>query len=273
MTEVQNETTVTITSADLLAKVQEAIGAHNKAEARGRKALAHMVATFVEMGERYIYDAAITKALDDKCKEHGLAVVSLTSKTNYFLSLVRMISGEWVTVEKDGKPVKDKDGTPKKKWAPNRSFEKYASVMRFFIHNEISSSKVAEILLGGESIEVGLDNAVEPTITAIVAADSEQHGTKRSTNLWNSDLALAAERLREIASVEMTPVLEKAVQFNEDDYAAVIVRKRDGRLEILGDAAGEVDTLNRMVKRRAEHLEQFLKVNGDLFEVVTANAA
>ncbi|MDR6757201.1 hypothetical protein J2Y48_002497 [Mycoplana sp. BE70] len=252
----------------LLKKAKDAVSSLKTAEARGRKALAAMVATFVEMGEAYITNAEVTTILDAKCRIHGIEPVKLTGtedggkkSPNIFLPLVRLIDGDWEQTIKNGKAVTKPDGTPKTKWVPNRSFEKYASVIRFFIHNQIGHEMVAEYLVGEEPI-VLIDGKTEvaPTITEIVKADTaQQNSDGRERTVWTVEAKASAAALQPLFTIPYTETLKAAFTLSEDNYGSAIIRLGPNGLEILGDTGMKNNGLLGVVKRQTPNMASAFK--------------
>jgi hypothetical protein len=286
MSNVQNNTTSATTTSlaapqalpqnakSLMAKVKATIKAMNVAEARSRKALAEMVASFVEMGEAYIEDQDVTSEIDADCKAHGIDPVNLNDPKwqdkipNILLPMISIIDGKWEPVfdPKTGKPVKDKGNKQKEKWVRNRSFEKYASVVRFFIHNGISHLEVVDILMGDDPIPTvddieGFDDGVRPRISDIVRADTaQQNGKKRTRTVWSDKAKGAANAvLKPVGFLPFSEDLKKSFTLSEDGYAAVIVRIKGDDVEILGDTGLHGDALFRVINKRVSNVAEFLK--------------
>lgn len=280
MTEIKNDVTATktvdikgivkgngstvplIDSDTIIDRVKGSIRASKLAESRSRLAMANMTALLVEMGELYISNKHVLKSLDALCVSHGLTPVKLTGEEdeskillNIFLPLVRLVDGEWLTVfDKKGKPLKNKDGTDKRKWTPNRSFEKYASVIRFFLHNKISHSKVADILMGEDEIPlVNSDKTIPPTISEIVKADTaQQNPNGRQRTVWTKEAKAAAAELKPLHVIPLTDGLKAAFTLSEDNYVSCIMRLGPKGFEILGDAGMKDNGLLSIVKRRTD---------------------
>ncbi|UXS04512.1 hypothetical protein [Agrobacterium tumefaciens] len=242
----------------IVSKVKDAVANLQGAEARGRKAMAKMVAALVEMGAAYIGDAKTTAALDIMCKRHGLEPVKLTGEEdankpapNIFLPLVRMIDGHWELVLKNGKPVVLDDGENKRKWYPNRSYEKYASVIRFFLHNGYSHEHVADLLLGEAELVLLDGKTIKPTVSEIVKADTAQqnpHGRERT--VWTTEAKTKAAALKPIVTIPYTEAMKAAFTLSEDNYGSGIFRLGPNGLEILGDTGLAHNELLGLVKRR-----------------------
>lgn len=252
----------------LVTRVRDAVASLKTAEARGRKAMAHMVAAFVEMGEQYISDAEVTTALDAMCKKHGLEPVKLTGKEdsdakspNIFLPLVRLIDGDWVQTIKNGAPVTNSDGTPKAKWVPNRSYEKYANVIRFFIYNEFSHGNVVDLLMGDDEIPLrDGDQSIAPTITEIVKADAaQQNPDGRKRTVWTIEAKAEAAALQPLFFIPYTEEMKAAFTLSEDNYGSAIIRLGANGLEVLGDTGMKNNGLLSLVKRRTSHMAAAFK--------------
>lgn len=221
-----------------------------------------MVAAFVEMGAAYISDTGFTAALDAMCKRHGLEPVKLTGEEdankpapNIFLPLVRMIDGHWEQAMKNGKPVILDSGENKMKWFPNRSYEKYASVIRFFIYNEYSHEHVADLLLGDAEIALIDGKPIKPLISEIVKADTAQqnpHGRERT--VWTVEAKAKAAALKPIITVPYTDAMKAAFTLSEDNYGSGIFRLGPNGLEILGDTGMAHNSLLGLVKRRTAEM-------------------
>lgn len=257
-----NDVNPVITAKRLVTKAKEAISTLKGAEARGRKAMASMVAVFVEMGYAYLNDAKVTEALDAMCVKHGLTPVKLSEKAdatkpapNIFLPLVRMVDGDWETVVKDGKPVKDNNGDVRTKWVPNRSYEKYASVIRFFIHNGYESDFVKDLLMGDAPIGTIDGKSIEPLITAIVQADTaQQNPNSRERKVWTAEAKFNAAKLKPIVTIPYTDAMKAAFTLSEDKYGSAIFRLGPKGLEILGDTGLTDNGILGLVKRRTAEM-------------------
>ncbi|XUY28527.1 hypothetical protein RMR21_015530 [Agrobacterium sp. rho-8.1] len=271
--EKNTSTTLPAASIDaksLMRKVKETITAMNVAESRSRKAMAVMVASFVEMGEAYVNVSDVKSKIDAECVAHGITPVNLhdpevmAKNPNIFLPMMSIVDGNWKPVlhPVTGKPVKNKDGKPKQKWSRNRSFEKYASVIRFFLHNKISHEKVVEILIGDDVIEIeGSEDGVRPRISDIVAADTvQQKGARRNTNVWTDEAKTAAALFGPVAKLPVTDDILKSVKLS-DGYAAVIVHVEEGELTILFDSGLEGDALFRVINKQVANLNEATKAS------------
>ncbi|MDD1497601.1 hypothetical protein PVA19_04190 [Agrobacterium sp. CNPSo 3708] len=122
--ETTNTTHLVIANANsLLQQAKEAIVAMNAAEARSRKSMAKMVASFVEMGEAYLNIEQVTSAIDAEFVKHGIEPVNLDDEKwkgknpNVYLPMMSIIDDTWrdVTNSTTGKPVKNADGSVKQK--------------------------------------------------------------------------------------------------------------------------------------------------------------
>lgn len=254
----------------LLKAAKSAIKGLNAAEARSRKAMAEMVASFVEMGYAYLTDQKVLTDIDALCVKHGIQPVDLEKKAeegkpapNVFLPMMSIVDGKWDDVfdTKTGKPVVDKKtGKTKQKWARNRSFEKYASVIRFFIHNEISHLEVVDILMGDNLIMVeDLEEGVRPRIADIVKADTEQqNGKRRKPQVWTAEAKAAVKLFKPIAVLPLPAGVADKITLSEG-YTAIIAEVVDGEIRFVFDSGLKGDALFRVIKNRATELTEALK--------------
>lgn len=255
----------------LLKAAKSAIKGLNAAEARSRMAMAEMVATFVEMGYAYLTDQKVLTDIDALCVKHGIQPVDLEKKAeegkpapNVFLPMMSIVDGKWTDVfdAKTGKPVVDKKtGATKQKWARNRSFEKYASVIRFFIHNEISYLEVVDILMGDNLIMVdGLEEGVRPRIADIVKADTEQqNGKRRKPQVWTAVETKAALKVFKPIAVLPLPAGFADKFTLSEGYTAIIAEVVGDELHYVFDSGLKDDALFRVIKNRATELTEALK--------------
>lgn len=257
-----------MSASEMLTAAKAAIGKVNAAEARSREAMAKMVAIFVEMGTAYMFDETVMTAIDAECIRHGITPVKLDENVavgkralNVFLPIMSIVDGKWVNMfnSTTGKPVKDGNGNTKQKWARNRSFEKYASVIRFFIHNQISHEEVVGILMSDKPIMVEeFPEGVVPRITDIVQADTvQQNGKKRTPQVWTAEAKAAVKVLKPVAVLPFADVNGPITL--SDGYTALIARVVDGNLEILFDSGLKGDALYKVINARTSEVTEALK--------------
>jgi len=144
---------------------------------------------------------------------------------NKYLIAVRCIWGQF---DQEAQMVIDPplgDGETKvPKWVPNRSAEKYASVIRFIIEEGVKDNDVAKFIREYKSDEHG------NKLTGIVRADTARRGKKRA-----------------LIKTVTVPCPGFAVQVQDGDEVFIRAKKVGGRLELRRLVSLDVSTLHDLL--------------------------
>ena len=122
-----------------------------------------MVAAMVDVAVRYDGDRDYAVALLTVCNDWGVKIPDPQKGENPYLHIVRLGDGEWVERT-------NRAGKKRKEFEPNRSMEKYARAVRWFVQQGFNRERVIAFLSGDKAF--GRDGAyVSPNLAAVMAAD------------------------------------------------------------------------------------------------------
>jgi len=219
-------------------------------ELRTRQATYRYVAALVDAAGRFASDKTVRDTMvaffdflfgKPKDGEDG---------ANPFLRLVRAADGEWLTEI-------NSQGESSQKWAPNRSGEKYAAVCRFAIDYGFTGNQLLDLFGGKKPISYthnGTTKNIDPTINAIIAADSARYKVANRAVLDNADWR-KIKSLKPIATLPYTEKLKAAFTLSEGGLGLASIAVVGNELYLLGDAGKEGNEVHRIFKKEYENLQ------------------
>lgn len=211
-----------------------------------------MVAAMVDVARSYEEDRDYAVALIAVCNTRGVKIPDPQKGENPYLHIVRLGDGEWVERT-------NRAGKKRQEYEPNRSMEKYARAVRWFVQQGFDRERVIAFLSG--DMPFRKDGAyVEPNLAAVMAADKVTFPPKTKAKApppqpqFTEEIRNAAERVPPLIMSHMDQHTRRAIRWSKDGYAVVVIRYRDDDLHVIGDAGMAKEMIERIVSERIEDL-------------------
>ncbi|WP_342162517.1 hypothetical protein [Methylobacterium sp. SD21] len=211
-------------------------------EEEGRRRTYRRVAAMLKFVEQVHNNPLHAEAWDH---ERSLRQISIPEKdANPYLQYVRALDGRF-------RPDLDKvefDGQSVTKWEPNRSSEKFAKTIRHCIEKGVKSDVAAEYIEN----YVRPDHEEEKRLFGIEQQDKHDHpAPKRVSKLKEAEQEIVR---KSEGLLQLPDSIADHVKFY-GDFAAVILRRHEGRIVILDDAGFSADQITNAVKRRKDTIK------------------